>query len=66
MPTTPHRTSRVCPRCALPIAIVHTDDGVRAEYDIGDWTLRCHHPQSDSPLACPAVTPSLKTWLGNP
>jgi len=48
----------------LRFTIVQTSKGSRVEYDVDEWAHLCHHPGSDSVLACPSLKALLDSELG--
>jgi hypothetical protein len=66
MPNTIRRESHTCPKCALPLVVLHTDGDTTFEYDVAEWSRLCRHPDTGSPLACPGMRPAVKTWVGGP
>jgi hypothetical protein len=49
------RELRACPLCSLSLSVVSDDRGVTYEYDMTEWARLCRHPDSGSPVACPAM-----------
>lgn len=60
MPTVVRREPRACPVCSLSLTLVTADDGITFEYDVADWARHCRHPDCGTPLACPALRPTVK------
>lgn len=55
MPAVVRRELQTCPLCSLALALVSDDSGLTCEYDMTEWARVCRHPDSGSPLACPAT-----------
>jgi hypothetical protein len=49
------RELRACPLCLLTLALVSDDRGLTCEYDVTEWARVCRHPDTGSPVACPAT-----------
>jgi hypothetical protein len=60
MPTV-RRELRACPLCLLSLSVVSDDRGVTYEYDMTEWARLCRHPDSGSPVACPAMQTIVKS-----
>lgn len=54
------RELRACPLCSLSLSVVSDDRGVTYEYDMAEWARLCRHPDSGSPVACPAMQTIVK------
>jgi|GEM_PF-3749070 len=54
------REQRTCPTCALTVTVVVADRETTVEYDMAEWTRRCRHCETGSPLACPAFARSIR------
>jgi hypothetical protein len=57
------RELRTCPHCLLALTIVSDDRGSTCEYDVNEWARVCYHPNSGTPVACPATQPILEGLL---